>query len=103
METIKAKLLNLVVKYIELRKGDYQIKPLNFILEQLKLLFITKKQRCYSVEMLVRSYIMHATSSKACKKLCQEQIIILPSVKTLRKITMSLGQRTVLDILIILI
>ena len=87
METIKAKLLNLIEKHIELRKGDYQIKPLNFILEQLKLLFITKKQRCYSVEMLVMSYIMHATSSKACEKLCQEQIItcILPSVKTLRK------------------
>ena len=72
-------------------------KTLNFILEQLKLLFITKKQRRYSVEMLVMSYIMHATSSKAYERLCQEQIIILPSVKTLRKITMNLDQRTGLD------
>ena len=65
METIKAKLLNLIEKYIDLCQDDYKKKTLNFILEQLKLLFITKKQRCYSVEMLVMSYIMHATSSKA--------------------------------------
>ena len=43
METIKAKLLNLNRKYIELCKDDYQKKTLNFILEQLKLLFTTKK------------------------------------------------------------
>ena len=97
METIKAKLLNLIEKYIDLCQDDYKKKPLNFILEQLKLLFITKKQRCYSVEMLVMSYIMHATSSKAYERLCQEQIIILPSVKMLRKITMNLDQRTGLD------
>ena len=47
--------------------------------------------------MLVMSYIMHATSSKAYERLCQEQIIILPSVKTLRKITMNLDERTGLD------
>ena len=63
----------------------------------MKLLFITKKQRRYSVEILVMSYIMHATSSKAYERLCQEQTIILPSVKTLRKITMNLDQRTGLD------
>ena len=97
METIKAKLLNLIEKYIDLCQDDYKKKPLNFILEQLKLLFITKKQRRYSVEMLVMFYIMHATSSKAYERLCQEQIIILPSVKTLRKITMNLDQRTGLD------
>ena len=97
METIKAKLLNLIEKYIELCKDDYQKKLLNFILEQLKLLFITKKQRRYSVEMLVMSYIMHPTSSKAYERLYQEQINILPSVKMLRKITMNLDQRTGLD------
>ena len=97
METIKAKLLNLIEKYIDLCQDDYKKKPLNFILEQLKLLFITKKQRRYSVEILVMSYIMHATSSKAYERLCQEQIIILPSVITLRKITMNLDQRTGLD------
>ena len=97
METIKAKLLNLIEKYIELCKDDHQKKPLNFILEQLKLLFITKKQCRYSVEMLVMSYIMHATSSKAYERLCQEQINILLSVKMLRKITMNLDQRTGLD------
>ena len=50
--------------------------------------------------MLVMSYIMHATSSKAYERLCQEYLrdyIILPSVKTLRKITMNLDQRTGLD------
>ena len=41
METIKAKLLNLIEKYIDLCQDDYKKKPLNFILEQLKLLFIT--------------------------------------------------------------
>ena len=49
---------------------------MNFLLEQLNFLFITKKQRRYSVEMLVMSYIMHATSSKAYERLCQDQIIV---------------------------
>ena len=78
-------------------KDDYQNRTLNFILEQLKLLFITKKQHRYSVEMFVMSYVMHATSSKAYERLCQEQIIMLPSMKTLRKITMGVDQRTRLD------
>ena len=47
--------------------------------------------------MLVMSYIIHATSSKAYERLCQEQIIILPSVKTLRKLTMNQDQRTGFD------
>ena len=70
---------------------------MNFKLEQLKLLFITKKQRRYSVEMLLMSYIIYATSSKAYERLCQKQIIILPSAKTLIKITMNQDQRTGLD------
>ena len=63
----------------------------------MKLLFITKKQRRYLVEMLVMSYIMHATSSKAYERLCQEQIIVLPSVKKLRRITITLDQITGLN------
>ena len=43
------------------------------------------------------SCIMHATSSKTYERLCQEPIIILPLVKTLRKITMNLDQRTGLN------
>ena len=43
------------------------------------------------------SYGIYATSLKAYERLLEENVIFLPSVKTLKKITMNLDSRTGLD------
>ena len=43
------------------------------------------------------SYIIFATSPRAYERLLDEHVVILPSIKTLRKITMNLDKRTGLD------
>ena len=43
------------------------------------------------------AYIVHATSPRACERLIEEQVIILPSTKTLENITLNLNSKTGLD------
>ena len=43
------------------------------------------------------AYIIHATSPRAYERLVEEQVLILPSVKTLKNITMKLDRTTGLD------
>ena len=57
----------------------------------------SKHIRRYSVELLIMSYILHATSPRAYKRLLEEELLVLPSVKTLRKITMRLDRKSGLD------
>ena len=42
-------------------------------------------------------YILPATSPRAYKRLLEEELLVLPSVKTLRKITMRLDHKSGLD------
>ena len=46
---------------------------------------------------LLLSYIILATSAKAYERLIEEQVLMLPSVKTLRKITMNVDKTAGLD------
>ena len=43
------------------------------------------------------SYVIFATSAKAYERLLEENVIMLPSIKTLKKITINLDKRTGLD------
>ena len=43
------------------------------------------------------AYIIHATSLLGYERLIEEQVLILPSVKTLKNITMKLDRATGLD------
>ena len=43
------------------------------------------------------SYILHATSPRVYKRLLEEELMVLPSLKTLRKITMRLHRKSGLD------
>ena len=47
--------------------------------------------------MLLLSYIIHATSAKAYERLIEEQVLMLPSVKTFKKITMNVNKTAGLD------
>ena len=64
-------------------KND-QIRPfIQFVIAQFQLIFTCKKQTRYSSELLMMSYVIFATSAKAYEKLLEEQVIMLPSIKTL--------------------
>ena len=54
-----------------------------------------KHCRRYSTDLLMLSYIIYSTSSRAYERLLlDEKVLVLPSIKTLKKITMNLNQRT---------
>ena len=80
----------LIDNYVEENENDRELKFLNFFKEQLLLVFKPKNQRRYSMTLLVMSYIIFATSRKAYVRLLEEEILALPSVKTLRNITLKL-------------
>ena len=54
-------------------------------LEQIDLLFKSKHHLRYSPELLLLSYILHATSAKAYERLLEEHLFILPSPRTFKK------------------
>ena len=43
------------------------------------------------------AYIVHAASPRASERLIEEQVIILPSTKTLENITLNINSKTGLD------
>lgn len=65
-----------------------------FLLEQLKLSFCSKYSRRYSPELLIFAYLNYSASSSAYSYLRNQNLIILPSVKTLKKITKKVNDET---------
>ena len=93
-----AKIAQLIEEFFDMNDSNETYRRLcDFILEQLNLMTKSKHQRRYSVDLLLVSFIINATSSKAYERILEEHILILPSVKTLKKITMNLDKRTGLD------
>ena len=90
--------INRLLKEFFLFTENDQNRPfIQFVIEQFQLIFTSKKQRRYSSELLMMSYVIFATSAKAYEKLLEEKVIMLPSIKTLKKITINLDKRTGLD------
>ena len=87
----------LIDQYLEICDNDHEVRLLKFVLEEVELVLRSKHIRRYSVELLMMSYILHATSPRAYKRLLEEELLVLPSVKTLRKITMRLDHKSGLD------
>ena len=87
----------LIEEYLEVSENTLEVHVLKFLLEQVQLLFTNKQRRRYSMNLLLLSYIIHATSAKAYERLIEEQVLMLPSVKTLRKITMNVDKTVGLD------
>ena len=87
----------LIDQYLEICDNDHEVRLLKFVLEEVELVLRSKHIGRYSVELLMMSYILHATSPRAYKRLLEEELLVLPSVKTLRKITMRLDRKSGLD------
>ena len=78
-------------------ENDQNRPFIQFVIEQFQLIFTSKKQRRYSSELLMMSYVIFATNAKVYERLLEEKVIMLPSMKTLEKITINLDKRTGLD------
>ena len=99
MSVFNEKIVQLIEEYLDTEEHiePHHRRLYSFVSEQLQLMSKNKHQRRYSVELLLLSFIMNATSSKAYERLLEEQILILPSPKTLKKITMNLDKKNGLD------
>ena len=95
--TFQFNLSQMINKQLEVTENDQHIRLFKFILEQVDLLYKSKKQRRYSIQLLMIAYIIHATSPRAYERLIDEHVLTFPSVKTLKKITLKLDRTTGLD------
>ena len=77
------RLLNKFFLFTKNNKIRYFIQ---FVIEQFQLIFTSKKQKSYSSELLMMSYVIFATSAKAYERLLEKQVIMLPSIKNLKKL-----------------
>src|SRR6218665_3670084 len=72
-------------------------RRISFIIEQLKLLSLSKFSRVYSPMLLIMSYMIYASSPAAYAALQEQNILCLPSTTTLKKVTRRLNSGTGLD------
>ena len=96
-DQFKSKIANLILDFLLVTENQQQVSFLKLLLEQINLLFTSKHQRRYSAELLMMAYIIFSTSPRAYERLLEEQVVLLPSTKTLKKITMNLNSKTGLD------
>jgi len=71
-----------------------QFRKVELIIEQLRVLLQKKHGRQYSPELTLFAYMIMASSSAAYNVLLQENILSLPSVSTLKKITRKVASAT---------
>ena len=83
------RLNSLFEKSIEETDENQEMKSVWFFQEQLNLLVTPKNTKKYCISLLTMSYVIFATSEKGYKRHFDEQILILPSVKTFRNITLN--------------
>jgi len=74
-----------------------EYRKISVIVEQLRLLLLKKHGRQYSPQLTIFAYLIMATSSAAYNVLIQENVLSLPSVSTLKKITRSVDTATSVD------
>jgi hypothetical protein len=72
-------------------------RVISFIIEQLRMLSATKYGRHYSPELTVLAYLIHSTSAAAYDVLREQNVLYLPSVSTLKKVTRRLNPNDGLD------
>lgn len=76
-------------------EDDY--RKISFLVEQTKLISKPKFSRHYSPQLTVMAYLIHASSRAAYNILLEENILCLPSVSTLNKVTKRLKGTSGLD------
>lgn len=81
----------------ELDDENEERRKINFIAEQLKLGRQNKYVRHYSPQLIILSYLLHASSPAAYNTILDQNVMCFPSVKTLSKVTKQLNGNTGLD------
>ena len=64
-----------------------KIIKVKFLIEQLKLLMTNKHHRSYGPDLTICCYLVNATSASAYQTLLDQNLLTLPSQRTLKKIT----------------
>ena len=71
----------LIEEYLEVSDNTLEVHVLKFLLKKVELLFTNKQRRRYSMNLLLLSYIIHATSAKAYERLIEEQVLMCLQLK----------------------
>ena len=95
-EQFKANIFKLINSFFLKSVNEQQISILKFFMEQIDLAFSNKYSRKYLSDLLMIAVIF-ATSPRAYERLVEEKILIFPSIKTLKKITLNLDSKTGID------
>ena len=74
-----------------------QYRRIKFLINQIQLTMKSKYSRVYSPQLLVMSYRLHAASAAAYRVLLNDNVLCLPSVTTLKKVTRRLNDNTGLN------
>lgn len=74
-----------------------QYRQIYFILEQLELQQKSKFSRHYSPELLIMCFMLYSTSSSAYYTLVDQNILCIPSISTLKKISRRVGDEHCLN------
>ena len=93
----KANILKLINSFLLESVNEQQISILKFFMEQIDLAFSNKYSRKYTSDLLMIAYVIFATGPRAYERLVEEKILIFPSIKTLKKITLNLDSKTGID------
>jgi len=72
-------------------------RQIHFIVEQLQLLLKQKHGRHYTPELTIFAFMIHAASPAAYQVLWDENVLCLPSTKTVKKVTRRLNWITAVD------
>jgi hypothetical protein len=80
-----------------LDENDDKHRKISFIIEQLKLVLKREFGRHYSPGLMIMAFMIHAASQAAYKVLLDENILCLPSISTLKKLTRRLNKSGALD------
>ncbi|KAG1650685.1 THAP domain-containing protein 1 [Nymphon striatum] len=78
---------DLLEKYMDKCEGIEKQKQCGFLREQIGLLESSKKSRRYSPDCLISSYLLYAASPNAYEEFCKQNLLCLPSSRTLRSLT----------------
>ena len=98
-KTSRKAILSLIEQYIvdyaeTFEECDNERRQLDFLLEQLKLIPKSKYARHYSPQLVIFAYMIYACSPSAYLVLRDQNLLCLPSVSTLKKITRRLDTNT---------
>ena len=68
------------------------VTKLNFLKEQIKLIYCAKSNRRYSPELIVSTFRIYASSSSSYENLLKQDILTLPSKRTLQRVLKKLDR-----------